>query len=175
MRTTVVLALTLAGTLGATMALGANVYQAVVEVPNWSASVPATVQDFRACVAHSNPGYFFQVLVPITILSLLAAIVASWRPARRQAAFTLVALAGIASAEVFTVVYFFPRNEVLFFGDLAAHAPSVIEAAAREWAGAHWLRMAMLTCGVAAAFRALLLASAPRTPLPAAPTAAPVE
>lgn len=152
-------ALVVIGTVGATMVLGANVYQEVVEVPNWSHDVPRTIADFRACVRTSHPGFFFQVLVPLTMLSLVGASVGSRGRPRHQTRWVLGALAGVVAAEIFTVAYFFPRNEILFFGDLSAHAPDVIAQAATEWARAHLLRMAMLLTGVACAMRALLLSA----------------
>jgi hypothetical protein len=160
MRTRIGLLLLTIGLAGATMSLGANVYQAVVEVPNWSAAVPDSVGEFRACVRHSHPGYFFQVLVPLTIVSLAGAAIVGWNRPRARNAWLLVALGGVVAAEIFTVAYFFSRNEVLFFEQLERSTPEEIRAAATEWHNAHFLRMAMLVAGVVAGFRSLLLGAA---------------
>jgi uncharacterized membrane protein len=157
MRARIVLVLLVLGVVGATMVLGANVYQAIVEVPNWNADPPATVADFRACVRHSHPGYFFQVFVPLTILSLLVSLGLGWNKPKERNRWVMGALLGVLAAEIFTVVFFFPRNEILFFGPMEKLAASFVAQSAAEWKNAHFLRMAMLIAGVACAVRGLLI------------------
>lgn len=146
------------GAVGALMILGANIYQAVVEVPNWAAAVPESVLAFRATMRVSHPGFYFQVAVPITALALLGGLAVSWKTGPRW--WALGGLLGIAVAEVFTLIYFFPRNEILFFG--AVTEPTTLQAAATEWSRAHLVRMAVLAVGAGCALRAVLVAS--RTP-----------
>lgn len=142
-------------TCTAAMVLGANVYQTIVEVPNWAASPPSSVAAFRPCFAESHPGYFFQVLVPTTILALVVSTILGWRGLAIRDRWLLAALAGLVAAEVFTAVYFFPRNEILFFGPLGGASPELVAETASEWENAHYLRMAMLFAGVACCFGAL--------------------
>jgi NAD(P)H-dependent FMN reductase len=120
------------------------------------------VHDFRACVRHSHPGYYFQVLVPATVLCLAGGAIAGWNRPRARNRWAIVALAGVLAAELFTVAYFFPRNAVLFFDPLDRSTAQALASAAIEWRNAHFLRMAMLAAGVLGALRALLQGPAPR-------------
>jgi hypothetical protein len=144
------------GLVGITMILGAGLFQAVVDVPNFSSRLPDTVHDFRACVRYSHPGYFFQVLVPIIVVSLLVSVTTGWNTPRARNRWVIGALAGIVGVEIFTFVYFMPRNDILFFGDLGRFSADVITAAALEWKNAQWLRLVVLAAATASAIKALI-------------------
>jgi hypothetical protein len=147
------------GLVGITMILGAGVYQAVVDVPNFSGQLPDSVRDFRACVRYSHPGYFFQALVPIIVASLLVSMTTGWNTPRARNRWVIGALAGTVGVEIFTFLYFVPRNDILFFGDLSRFSADVITTAALEWKNMQWLRIAALAAGTAAAIKALLVST----------------
>jgi uncharacterized membrane protein len=146
------------GTLGSVALVGADLYVVLVEMPNWSANVPASLVPYRANLAHAHPGHFFQVFVPVTFLALLASAVLGWREAGAARAWRLAAAAGILLVEVFTLAYFFPRNEVLFFGPLEAHSADALRAAAREWVLGNHARVALTVAAALCATSALLRA-----------------
>ncbi len=62
-----------------TTLFGAAFYQFVADVPNWTGL--AALEHYRAVHQVTNPGTFFQMIVPATLLSLLVALVCNWRPA----------------------------------------------------------------------------------------------
>ena len=113
--------------------LGANVYNSVVDVPNWGAQIPGSLETARRYFGVRNPGTFFRVASPLSqVLSLLVLIVA-WRlggPTRWLAA---LALGFGVLGDVLTFAYFYPRNDVMFV------QPVDVQAMTQSWIG--WNRM----------------------------------
>lgn len=149
MRGRVAEVLSIAGMVGLSFLLAGNVYNAVVEMPNLKDA--AHVEAFRAFATEANPGNYFRVISPLTSLSLLASVLVGWSRPRARNAAALVAAGCMVAAEIFTVVYFFPRNDVMFVAPLGDGAAAV--QAAAEWSRANVLRMAICGLGLLAAIR----------------------
>jgi hypothetical protein len=113
--------------------LGANVYNSVVDVPNWGSQIPGSLETARRYFGVRNPGTFFRAASPLSqTLSLLMLIVV-WGfggPTRGLAA---LALAFGVLADVLTFAYFYPRNDVMFV------RPVDVQAMTQSWIG--WNRM----------------------------------
>jgi hypothetical protein len=142
--------LLLLGLVGQGCLLGANLFEAVVDVPNWSR--PGGVAAYRAFTTTRNAGHFYRVLSPIVIVLLAAALATGWGTTTRNA---LVGAALIAAvlAEVFTVAYFFPRNARLFF---APEPPAQSEQLrlVGQWGRANLVRCALVGAGLFAGMSA---------------------
>ena len=127
------------------MLLGASSFQVVVDMPNWT-GLPA-LEHYRAFYQVLNPGTFFQMLLPTTLLALLAALVCNWRPIpatrwRLAGALALTILVG-----VITFAFHFPRNRILFEDPLtrtAAYYHQVV----MEWAAGDYIRLAMIVTAI---------------------------
>jgi hypothetical protein len=127
------------------MLLGASSFQVVVDMPNWT-GLPA-LEHYRAFYQVLNPGTFFQMLLPTTLLALLAALVCNWRPIpatrwRLAGALALTILVG-----VITFTFHFPRNRILFEDPLtrpAAYYHQVVT----EWAAGDYVRLAVIACAI---------------------------
>ena len=127
------------------MLLGASSFQVVVDMPNWT-GLPA-LEHYRAFYQVLNPGTFFQMLLPTTLLALLAGLVCNWRPIpatrwRLAGALALMILAG-----VITFTFHFPRNRILFEDPLtrpAAYYHQVVT----EWAAGDYVRLAVIVTAI---------------------------
>ena len=127
------------------MLLGASSFQVVVDMPNWT-GLPA-LEHYRAFYQVLNPGTFFQMLLPTTLLALLAALVCNWRPIpatrwRLAGALALTILVG-----AITFAFHFPRNRILFEDPLtrtAAYYRQVV----MEWAAGDYIRLAMIVTAI---------------------------
>ncbi|NJN41824.1 MAG: hypothetical protein HC811_05940 [Flammeovirgaceae bacterium] len=42
--------------------MGGNIYQIIVEVPNWSSDIPNSLISYRNSFHLTHPGYFFKAL-----------------------------------------------------------------------------------------------------------------
>ena len=109
--------------------LGANVYNSVVDVPNWGAQIPGSLETARRYFGVRNPGTFFRVASPLSqALSVLVLIVA-WRLGGQTRGLAALALGFGVLADVFTFAYFYPRNAVMFV------QPVDVPAMTQSWNG----------------------------------------
>jgi membrane glycosyltransferase len=134
------------------MLCGASTMERIVFVPNWRD--PAGLVAYRALLRHRHPGHFYQVLAPLTLLVLVVALVLSLL-AHTGAALVGISLAAILTTEIFTFVYFFPRNRRLFFTPEEQTPGEVSRQLGDEWARATLLRIALLALGAATSLAAL--------------------
>jgi hypothetical protein len=149
--------LQIVGLLGGAMMLGSSLYQAAVDVPNWTAALPRKAEDFRACLRHSTPTRFYQIVNAATVLGLVGAMVAGGFRRTAQLWLSLGAVGAFVLTAVVTIVFVVPLNDILFFHPVALHTAEAIRTAAGQWQVLHQLRMGLLGLGVLAATRATIL------------------
>lgn len=121
--------------------LGGTLYQMLVVVPLWSVSPPESVRAFftttdynRTIVHFFGPPFMAARTVP-----LLVALAVAWhRPAHRLP--LLIAAVGVVLATIFTIVYVYPINAVLFAQAGGTGSPEQITAMVRQWIWADRLR-----------------------------------
>ncbi len=129
-------------TYGAVM--GGNIYQIIAEVPNWSADIPNSLRAYRESFHITHAGYFFQTLVPLTILSLIASTVLLWNKPRSSNKWKLITLGGVLAAEIFTGIYFLPKNFILFLDPIEEVSTEYLSTVAHQWEVANYFRMAII-------------------------------
>jgi len=129
---------------------GGMLYQLIVEVPNWSANIPGSLVTYREFFQVTHAGFYFQVMVPLTILCLVGATILLWNRPKSANLWMLAVLGGVIFTEAFTLIYFLPRIMVLFLNPLDVAAPDQLSAASAQWQTANYLRMVivMATMGV---------------------------
>lgn len=127
--------------LGAGALFGASLYDAVVLAPNLRGG-PAGLEHGRLFMAAATPATLFRVLAPAA--QILIALSAALHWAHRQARWSLIgALGALILSDVITFAYHYPRNRQLFTAPLTV-PPERLERAAREWAAANWVRVALV-------------------------------
>lgn len=138
--------------------LGAGVFDAVVHSPNWRR--PESLLAYRKLFRSRHPGHFFPatavpaiiLLVTALILSLVSA--GSWAyPVVALA--SVVALTSVLAPAAFTVIYFVPRNRMLFFDPVEEQPGTRSRAIVRQWERANVVRLLIQVPGVAASLFAL--------------------
>lgn len=130
--------------------LGANLFEAVVDVPNWRR--PGGVEAYRQFIAVRHAGHFYRVLSPVSLVLVAAALVTGWGSPTRDALVATTLVAGVV-AEIMTVAYFFPRNARLFF---AAEPPTTHDQRrlVDQWGRANLVRCVVVAIGVVAGMSA---------------------
>jgi uncharacterized membrane protein len=132
------------------MLLGACTYESVVMAPNYAAQVPESLQHARSFMAVSNPGNYFRVLAPATQITLVLAVLLTWRrPGARW--WILGALAASIVTDVITFTFHYPRNAILFQQPLTGVPVSTLQQAAREWGPGNIVRVGLLAVAVVCA------------------------
>lgn len=132
---------------------GGLIYEMVVVLPLWSSSLPQSVIEWNARPGYvTNPTAFHAPLAVTTVLSSLIALALGWRSKRRMwlviSAFCAVVVLGV------TIVYFFPKNDVIFKNQIAGLSGDQISEIARSWITANWGRVVLMALGFFAALQA---------------------
>jgi hypothetical protein len=134
--------------------LGGNYYQLIAEIPNWSSDIPNSLATYRGFYKVSHAGYFFQTIVPMTILLLLTATILLWNRPKTANKWLILAFGGIFISEVFTVIYFLPRNFTLFLDPLNGKSAEQLQQMGTEWQHANYLRLVIVTLTMLAFLKA---------------------
>ena len=94
--------------------LGGLLYEMVVITPLWSANLPQSVIEWNSRPEFTvNPTRFYIPIVLTLILSSLLAAILNWKSGNSRLWLIVSSLCAIA-AFVFTIIYFFPKNDALF-------------------------------------------------------------
>jgi Domain of unknown function (DUF1772) len=133
---------------------GGLMYETTVVMPVWSASLPTSVLEWNSRPDYViNPTRFFlPVALSCVFLSIAAAIAARKFVTRKFSLFLSAACS--TGALVFTLAYFFSRNDVLFRGQGIGLSGEQISVIAYEWIFANWIRVAVMAVGFVGAIRA---------------------
>jgi hypothetical protein len=94
--------------------LGANIYNSVVDAPNWGSAIPASLDAAKQYFAVADPGSFYRVASPAAQVAGLLSIIFGWRLGGRMRILTALALALAVLGDVMTFTYFYPRNAIMF-------------------------------------------------------------
>lgn len=132
---------------------GGLMYEMVVVMPLWSASLPESVSEWNSRPKYvTNPTGFHAPIAVATVLSSLLALIFGWKSPKNRA---WLGLSAACSALVlaFTIIYFFPKNEVIFRNQIAGLSGEEISTIARSWMTANWARVALMMLGFFAALR----------------------
>jgi len=136
-----------------------NVYNSLVDVPNWGASIEAT----RAYYKAAHPGTFFRMFAPLAQLLLLVALALNWKAGPKVRLATAAAFLIAVAADAFTFSFFYPRNDIMFVKPI--ENMELVKQAWGEWAAMNWLRSTIIGVSMGFSFKALMELAA--LPVPA--------
>ena len=132
---------------------GGLMYEMVVVLPLWSASLPESVIEWNNRPQYLiNPTRFHAPVAVITVLSSLFGLIFGWKSVNRRVWLGLSA-ACAAAVLAFTIIYFFPKNEVIFRNQISGLSGEEIATIARSWTAANWGRVVLMAVGFFAALR----------------------
>jgi signal transduction histidine kinase len=134
--------------------LGGTIFSVMVEYPNWFANIPSSLEATRNFYQVLHPGYFFQTVGPLSLLSGFGFVIAGWRirPVRNL---VLISLGMLIVAELLTFIYIYPRLNILFFG-IETHSINALMQAAAEFTLADQIRTGLGVLASALSIAALL-------------------
>jgi len=143
--------------LAATVASGilfANIYNSMVDAPNWGRDLPASIVTAREYLSVANAGTFFRLFAPINqVLALVAVVLAWWAP-KGTFSICVAALILAISTDVLTFAYFYPRNEIMFVAPI--ENVDAIRTALSGWRNMNWIRSGVIGVVVVLDYLALL-------------------
>lgn len=133
--------------------LGANVYNSVVDAPNWGSALPASLDTAKTYFATANPGTFYRVASPAAQAAALLCLIFAWRSGGWTRGLAAAALLLTISGDVLTFTYFYPRNAIMF-GPRPALTEDLINAWS-TWSTMNHLRSAIILAALIAELAAL--------------------
>lgn len=139
----------------AMVAFGGIAVETIIIYPNVFRDVPASLTEASDFFEITGPADFFPPMGAVTVLAALASTALTWRtPARWWVAGSLCTLA--LGEFLFSVLYFWPRNEIMFDEGAAVHSTEVLRRTATEFETGHWGRLAMSAVTATLAFLGFL-------------------
>jgi hypothetical protein len=127
-----------------------NIYNSVVDAPNWGANLPHSIEAARAYFTVANPGTYYRIVSPLNQVLAIIALILSWRN-NRYIAVSLLLTAILADALTFG--YFYPRNDVMFVNPINENA---VRIAWEQWSTMNWVRTALCLVNTTLAFMLLI-------------------
>ena len=131
-----------------------NLYNSIVDAPNWGADLPNSVLAARNYFTVANPGNFFRAFSPVNQILAVVTLIICWKfKPERYIAIASLTLAILADALTFG--YFYPRNEIMFVAPMEGSIDAV-KIAWQQWSSMNLFRSAMCTFNVALTFILLI-------------------
>lgn len=135
--------------------LGSITMETFMIYPNIFDDAPARFDVARQFMSVTGPAQYFRPLGMLSVFGGLAAVAAGWTtPAAR---WWLAASLGMIVAEgASSMLFFWPRNTILFVEGAAVHSVEVLRQTAWEFEIWHWSRLAFNAASAAFAFTGFL-------------------
>jgi hypothetical protein len=141
----------------AMMSFGGVAAETVMLYPNIFGDAPASLHRAREFMVAGGPSDYFPPLGASVVVLSLVATVLTWRDPRLRWWIVGAAAVFVACEFLFSVVFFWPRNEIMFVDPVGTHSPAYLRQVAEEFVAGHWVRLAGGAVTAASAFTALLL------------------
>ena len=132
-----------------------NLYNSLIDAPNWGADLPNSLLAARHYFTVVNPGNFFRVISPINQVLAVIAVIVCWKFGRERY-IAIGSLVLTILADVLTFGYFYPRLDILFVAPIEG-SMDVVRQAWQQWSDMNWFRSAM--CAVNTVLALILLTS----------------
>lgn len=131
--------------------LGSIVLETLMVYPNIFYDAPRSLETTMEFMAVRTPGDFFPTLGFLSWLTGIGAVLLSWRvkPARY---WILASLLMLVCEGLFSMAFFWPRNQIMFTEGTDIHSAAYIRQVAQEFQTLHWSRVAFNAAGSALVF-----------------------
>lgn len=138
------------------MSFGGVAAETVMLYPNIFRDPPASLDLAREFIVAGGPSDYFPPLGASVVLTSLAATLLSWRNRRLRWWVAGAAAVFISCEFLFSAIFFWPRNEIMFVDPPGTHSAEYLRQVADEFVTGHWVRLAGGAVTSALAFTALL-------------------
>src|SRR3712207_2115985 len=140
----------------AMLSFGGVAAETVMLYPNIFGDPPASLDRAREFLVAGGPSDYFPPLGAAVVLCSLAATVLTWRIPGLRWWIAGSAAVFIACEFLFSVVFFWPRNDIMFVDPVGTHTPEYLRQVAEEFVAGHWVRVVGGAVTSTLAFTALL-------------------
>ncbi len=132
---------------------GGLMYELVVITPLWSFNLPESAIEWNSRSQYAIiPTKFYAPVAIVTISASLLGMILSWKSNSRW--WLIISTVCAIVTLVFTLIYFFPKNEVLFHNHTAGLSGEEITAIGNAWVRGNWVRIGIMALGFFSALKA---------------------
>jgi uncharacterized membrane protein len=127
-----------------------NIYNSIVDAPNWGTNIPTSLEIARNYFAEKSPQDFFKIVGILIHILGINCVIRFWKTDKQIRYFNISALALIVIIDFLTFAYFFPRNDTMF----ALNGSKDIQTLTKtwsEWGNMNWVRT-FITLGIVALY-----------------------
>jgi len=124
-----------------------NIYNSLVNAIAVESDIPNSVIATREYFKTVNPSDFFKIFSPLTQILALLSLILFWKRSLAIRRALGIALAFYFAADVFTFIYFHPRNDIMFMSEKLPDTQTLKRLAA-EWSSMNWLRSLLVLIGI---------------------------
>jgi hypothetical protein len=116
-----------------------NIYTSVVDAVSWGSDIPNSIHAAKEYYKSVNPGTFFRIFSPANQILAILALIICWKADGKVRLYCGLALIFAIASDVFTFAYFYPRNAIMFNGQIDGNIDA-IKKAWSEWSTMNWVR-----------------------------------
>jgi hypothetical protein len=131
--------------------LGSILFDTLVLYPNIFHDAPRSLEAALEFMVVRGPGDFFPPLGFLSWITGLGSLILGWR-VKLARYWILGSLVIIVCEGLFSIVFFWPRNTIMFEEGTAVHSVAYLKQTAQEFQTLHWLRVAFNVAASALAF-----------------------
>ena len=128
-----------------------NIYNSIVNAVAYESNIPDSIIAARAFFKAVNPGIFFKIFSPLTQLLTLLSLILYWKKVPSTRLLLGIALVSYFAADIFTFMYFHPRNDIMFISEPLPDTET-LKKLASEWSSMNWLRSLVVLIGLIFSF-----------------------
>lgn len=141
---------------GTVLSFGGVAAETVILYPNIFEDPPASLERAREFMVYGAPSDYYPPLGAAVALSSVTATVLTWRDRRLRWWVAAATLTFLACEFLFSAVFFWPRNEIMFVDPLGSHSAAYLREVAGEFVAGHRVRLAGGAVTSALAFTAFV-------------------
>lgn len=138
------------------ISFGAVLAETVLLYPNIFRDPPASLVLAREFMVAGAPNDFFPPLGMAVVRSAVAASVLNWRTRPVRWWIVGAAITFVCCDFVFSAVFFWPRNTIMFVDPVGTHPAEYLRLVAAEFEAGHWVRVAGAAATAVLAFAGFL-------------------
>ena len=122
--------------------LGAILFETLILYPNIFYGVPGSLETALAFMVVRGPHDFFPLVGNLAMLTGIGFLVLGWRVKSARYWILGSVIIIFVGEFLFSVVYFWPRNTIMFEEGTAVHSVAYLQQTAQEFQTGHWVRVA---------------------------------
>ena len=134
--------------------VGVTVYNTIIDSKSWGSDIPSSIQTARDYYKHVDPRRFYLIFGPINQALILFAVILFWKDSIKLRTWLIVSFVSYALIIVLTLVYFIPRDLILFTKPISGNLEN-IKAASSQWSAMNWVRTLLGLLGILCSIKAL--------------------